>query len=302
MIVLSGALVLVALALLVIGLFQGTDGLAWIYASIGVSLVAGVCLALGVFTRRGETLPGEAAPLGTDGDERPEPAMAPAAAGRAPRADPVAASEDVPASEPQADAATGMSATDAPPPVEDVADAVSAEAERSGAYVFVVAGRPRYHVTGCRYLYGRTSEELPVSDAREEGFTPCGTCRPDETLVGGHSPVDGSADGRPEPGHQTGGVDMRRPDAPGQATRTATRPDVAAAPSGSGSTRVRSTAARAASAPLSSSRPGQVVVIPDRGKYHISECRYVRGIDGTVVLSRTAASRQGYAPCGVCKP
>jgi hypothetical protein len=44
------------------------------------------------------------------------------------------------------------------------------------------------------------------------------------------------------------------------------------------------------------------VVIPDRGKFHRPECRFVRDVDGAEVFSRAAAGKQGYAACGVCKP
>ena len=49
-------------------------------------------------------------------------------------------------------------------------------------------------------------------------------------------------------------------------------------------------------------RRNTVVVIPDRGKFHKAECRFVRDVPGAEVLSKAAAARQGYAACGVCKP
>ena len=52
MIVISGALVLVALVLLVVGLVG--QGLTFVYASIAVSLAAFVFLLLGILQRRGE--------------------------------------------------------------------------------------------------------------------------------------------------------------------------------------------------------------------------------------------------------
>jgi hypothetical protein len=45
-----------------------------------------------------------------------------------------------------------------------------------------------------------------------------------------------------------------------------------------------------------------VVVVPDRTKYHLAGCRFVRDVPGAQVLTRTAATGRGYAPCGVCKP
>jgi hypothetical protein len=49
--------------------------------------------------------------------------------------------------------------------------------------VLVVDGRPRYHLTGCPHLDGRESEPIPVGEAVDLGFTPCGLCRPVDALV-----------------------------------------------------------------------------------------------------------------------
>ena len=52
MIVISGALVLVALVLLILGITL--PGLSYVYASIVVSLVSGVFLGIGILLRRGD--------------------------------------------------------------------------------------------------------------------------------------------------------------------------------------------------------------------------------------------------------
>jgi hypothetical protein len=49
--------------------------------------------------------------------------------------------------------------------------------------VYVVDGRPRYHLRGCVHLMGRESEPLPVSEAVELGFSPCGVCEPDSSIL-----------------------------------------------------------------------------------------------------------------------
>jgi hypothetical protein len=49
--------------------------------------------------------------------------------------------------------------------------------------VLVVDGRPRYHLSDCPHLIGRETEGLPVAEAVELGFTPCGLCRPADRLV-----------------------------------------------------------------------------------------------------------------------
>ena len=52
--------------------------------------------------------------------------------------------------------------------------------------VVVVDEQPRYHVPECRSLFGKPLIPLPVREAVELGFTPCGWCSPDRTLVGRH--------------------------------------------------------------------------------------------------------------------
>lgn len=49
--------------------------------------------------------------------------------------------------------------------------------------VQVIDGRPRYHLADCPHLRGRESEPLPVGEAVELGFTPCGRCEPDSALL-----------------------------------------------------------------------------------------------------------------------
>jgi len=57
-----------------------------------------------------------------------------------------------------------------------------------------------------------------------------------------------------------------------------------------------------ATTPGAAAPAGSVVVVPDRTKYHLDGCRFVRGLSGAQVLTRAAAAGRGYAPCGVCKP
>ena len=165
MIVISGALVLVALVLLVIGLIS--TALAFVYASIGVSVLAFAFLVIGILQRRGEqvvesgslvpALPVSSPPSG--GEVEGVTAIIPASRARAADATPV----------PAADAAQDVPLTGS---------------------VLVVEGRPRYHVSGCRYLTGKAADAVPVGRAQERGFTACGVCKPDEAL---------SAAGTPEP-------------------------------------------------------------------------------------------------------
>jgi hypothetical protein len=76
---------------------------------------------------------------------------------------------------------------DEEPPDEPVAQQVPAgDAARVASMsneVLVVDGRPRYHLPGCVHLLSRASEPLPVSEAVELGFSPCGLCEPDSALL-----------------------------------------------------------------------------------------------------------------------
>jgi clumping factor A len=80
----------------------------------------------------------------------------------------------------------------AEPDEDDPADEPYPQAVRPGdavrvarmdAEVLVVDGRPRYHVAECTHLVGRLTEPLPVNEAVELGFSPCGLCRPVDRLV-----------------------------------------------------------------------------------------------------------------------
>jgi hypothetical protein len=52
--------------------------------------------------------------------------------------------------------------------------------------VVVIDERPRYHLATCGWLGDRPTMPLPVSEARELGFTPCARCAPDSTLAARH--------------------------------------------------------------------------------------------------------------------
>jgi DNA-binding protein HU-beta len=150
-IVISGALVVVALILLIIGLAGA--GLTLVYASIGVSLLSFVFLVIGILQRRKE-VPGAETPV-----------SAPAVAAARPSAVP----------EPEATVTTL--------PVDLAPVTVVGAPAPTGGQVLVVAGRPRYHVAGCRYLTGKQTESVEVTEARADGFTACGVCKPDAALA-----------------------------------------------------------------------------------------------------------------------
>ena len=315
MIVISGALVLVALILLVIGLVS--TSLPFVYASIAVSVVSFVFLLIGILQRRNEQLP--------------ETAGETAAPARPATADVEGVTAVVPG---------GSRAVASEPPAAPETE----DAPVSGN-VLVVAGRPRYHVSGCRYLTGKDYDEVEVGAARDEGFTACGVCKPDAVLA-----EEAAAQPHPQPDDEVpaaepavvpqprrGSVAMDKGDvpapdpvesarkttkatpttAPGRTPATSTtqpavkraaaKAPAKKAPAKKAAAKAPSKAATAAAASTpaaasAASRPGSVVVIPDRGKFHKAECRYVRDVPDAEELSRAQAARQGYDACGVCKP
>ena len=287
MIVISGALVLAALGLLIAGLIS--SGLTLVYASIGISLLSAAFLGLGVYQRRGETL----TPAGATEPMRTGPSISDVLEGvRAVPAPASTVSTPTPVTEP--------STSD---------DTVTLFGDAQAGEVIIVPGRPRYHLPGCRYLVGRETETRSIGEARIENYTACTVCRPDDLVEaapaaapatsrsaaasGRRTAADRESQSSAEPGAQRAASGARRPpEAPPRPRRAA------AVPSGRGGAK----ATAASPAPAKATRGSTVMVIPDRGKYHQADCRFVRGNDEALEMSKASARRQGYEPCGVCKP
>jgi hypothetical protein len=210
----SLVLILGAVALLVLGLVNGSSGL--LVGSIGTSLLAAVALVVGVrrsASARSLTEHEEAEQFDGDEDDwtyrsaqRAEPARA-AVPARGPERSTGWADEAAREREPIERAALERTALveisvpsqalredepegyteDEDPPDEPVAQRVTASdaarVARMTTDVLVIDGRPRYHVAGCVHLLGRPFEPLPVGEAVELGFTPCGLCEPDSALL-----------------------------------------------------------------------------------------------------------------------
>ncbi|MCU7723539.1 hypothetical protein ODJ79_07430 [Actinoplanes sp. KI2] len=68
---------------------------------------------------------------------------------------------------------------------QKVSPADAVRVARLNGEVLVVDGRPRYHVADCPHLVGKLTEPIPVNEAVELGFSPCGLCRPVDRLVAG---------------------------------------------------------------------------------------------------------------------
>lgn len=207
MIVASLVLILGAVVLLVLGLINGSSGL--LVGSIGISLLAAVALVVGVrqagAARAAAGLDDEDEQYDDAEEEEWAPRSEPShrgldqrSTGRAavvpPRGEHMGGWDDPPppSSPVMAMASVPSQAVhddfdDEDPPDEPVAQRVSAadaaRVARMSADVLVIDGRPRYHVAGCVHLLGRQFEPLPVSEAVELGFSPCGLCEPDSALL-----------------------------------------------------------------------------------------------------------------------
>jgi hypothetical protein len=51
--------------------------------------------------------------------------------------------------------------------------------------VWVIDGRPRYHLEQCAIIKGQEAEPIPWDQATEDGFMPCSLCEPDSILATG---------------------------------------------------------------------------------------------------------------------
>ncbi|MEU5692531.1 hypothetical protein [Actinosynnema sp. NPDC020468] len=147
-------LVLAALGLLVPALTTSRE--IWAWSSVGASAAAAIVLVVDWWLRR---------------RSGPEPA-APAVPSHPTEVGPGPEDDAVP-----------VPATDAEPAEEDTdAGDLLAVADLSDE-VRVLDERPRYHLPACAWVGDRATLGLPVSEARQLGFTPCATCRPDSTLA-----------------------------------------------------------------------------------------------------------------------
>jgi hypothetical protein len=206
-IVASLLLIVVAVVLLVTGLVNGSSGM--LVGSIGTSLLAAVALVVGAR----QTAAARAEADNGDEDEQNEsdayeepvnrsrsarkasrettrettrepeqPARSRVAERAAERVEP--AGMTIPA---QGGVVVSDLDDDEDPPDEPIAQRVppadAARIARMSTEVLVIDGRPRYHVAGCVHLLGRPQEPLPVNEAVELGFSPCGLCEPDSALL-----------------------------------------------------------------------------------------------------------------------
>lgn len=76
-----------------------------------------------------------------------------------------------------------VSSDDPATPEPAVADTDPPLRSRGEELVWVIDGRPRYHLPHCGFLLARQPEPVPLRQAVEDGFTPCALCDPDTGLA-----------------------------------------------------------------------------------------------------------------------
>jgi hypothetical protein len=64
---------------------------------------------------------------------------------------------------------------DAPAPLDTRAAAIAADGVDE---VWVIDGRPRYHLGDCAIIKGQDAEPIPYEQATDDGFMPCSLCVP----------------------------------------------------------------------------------------------------------------------------
>ncbi|RRS01962.1 hypothetical protein [Glycomyces terrestris] len=193
MIVSSLLILVIAAVLLVTGMITGNDQL--LVSSISASLAAGVALYVGI-RGRGAKRPRIASQRTADddtqqfrrigGDDTPTTEL-PLLEGKVFESTDYAVDRDpeLRFEEPPRQAASHRAPESlADEPTEQRMSSVEAAAlMRLDTEVAVVDGRPRFHHTRCAHLHGREHEPLPVAEALELGFTPCGMCEPVSRLL-----------------------------------------------------------------------------------------------------------------------
>ncbi|QOC91090.1 hypothetical protein [Micromonospora craniellae] len=187
MIVASLALILVAVVLLVLGLASGSSPL--LVVSIGASLLAAVALVAGARQAATGRAAARGAPDSTGPTVQEGPSGIPTqhvpptvdtgdAGWRQPPGSPVTVDAEGPV-----EGGAVADGYDDEPAAQQITTEQAALLARLPDEVRVVDGRPRYHLAECAHLLGRDHEPLPVAEAAELGFTPCGQCTPGTILL-----------------------------------------------------------------------------------------------------------------------
>jgi hypothetical protein len=186
----AALLVFVGAGLFVGGLLTGVTALYW--ACVAVCVVAAVLLVAA--RRQMPKAPAAGAAPAAPPESSAAASAGPTAAEAAPPVAPAEPAATAVQDGPVAGGATAAGATavspthpaaehQGDPPVEEVEVTDLLLVLDLKDEVLVVDEHPRYHLAGCLHLAGRTTIPLPLDEARTDGFTPCGGCRPDATLA-----------------------------------------------------------------------------------------------------------------------
>ena len=312
MIVLSGLLVLVSIVLLGLGLAD-EDSLTLVYFSIGTSIVAGILLILGALQRRGEAPSTATADAGSGSADLGE-RVTTVSVTRPTVTTPAAEAADEPA-------ATGGPTVSVVPgrPRYHVAgcrflaarsdvEEMPLDAAKAESYTACGVCKPDDALAG--YAEGTsavevTPEEDPEVDTLLETPAERARSRSAATRVT-PAPARPAAKKATTAARKTATKAAPAKAAPAKAAPAKAAPAKTAAKAAPAKA-AKAAPAKAAATKATKAAPAKatgttVVVIPDRDKFHTDECRFVRGVAGTVSVAKATARRQGYEPCGVCKP
>ena len=171
------ALLVIALVCLAVGLVL--PSVAWLIASLIATAGAGFLLV----KARSTILAPRAAGPGVDATPADQQAQdedeaAGAATGAAPgSADGTPAAQAPRAAGVATSADAGADGADGTPPA-------ATDYAAGPDDVWVIDGRPRYHVQKCVIIQGQDAEPIPFAQAVEDGFMPCSLCEPQLARAG----------------------------------------------------------------------------------------------------------------------
>jgi hypothetical protein len=150
---------------------------------IGLLLIALICLVLGLMLQSAVWLIASLIATGGAGyllyrlrdviaapkQHRPVEDLGPDENAKAPTVAPAAGA-------PAASDAADSAPTDDYPPEFD--EDVALAGDEIDDEVWVIDGRPRYHLGHCAIIKGQDAEPIPYDQATEDGFMPCSLCEP----------------------------------------------------------------------------------------------------------------------------
>jgi hypothetical protein len=155
-----GVLIVAGLASLLVGVI--VDQPIWVYAAVGLSLVALALIAFDWWRNR----PVEESEK--DADVTEQDAVQPA---EDEAAEPAA--EGAETSQPEEPAGTSAATEETPAATKEATEETAGD---TLWLVRIVPGRRRYHAPGCAQLDGQETEEVTVEEAVGEGFSACTRC------------------------------------------------------------------------------------------------------------------------------